>query len=68
MHSMRTMVTLLCSGAQITYPNDDTAAAKELAGALTDAQGSPIYVPNFGQVQVSGVTQLDAPAVPQFAR
>ncbi len=51
---------------QITYPNDDTAAAKELANSLKDAEGAPIYIPNFGQVQVSGISQLDAPAVPQF--
>jgi hypothetical protein len=51
---------------QITYPNDDTAAAKELTTSLKDAQGAPVYIPNFGQVQVSDISQLDAPAVPQF--
>ena len=53
---------------QITYQNDDQSAASELAKSLQDASWSPIYIPNFGQVQVSGVSQLDAPVVPQFTR
>ncbi len=53
---------------QITYQNDDQSAASELAKSLQDASWSPIYIPNFGQVQVSGVSQLDAPVVPQYSR
>lgn len=54
--------------AQITYENDDQAAAGELASSLKEASGSPIYVPNFGQVQVTGVSKLDAPVVPAITR
>ena len=57
-----------CTSDQITYENDDQAAASELATSLKEASGSPIYVPNFGQVQVTGVSQLDAPVVPAFTR
>jgi hypothetical protein len=53
---------------QIVYQDDNASAAKELASALTQAQSAPIYVPNFGQVQVSGITQLDSPVVPQITR
>ncbi|BDA47813.1 hypothetical protein COCOBI_11-0700 [Coccomyxa sp. Obi] len=61
-----TSASTVTVNTQITYPNDDTAAAKELAASLKDAQSAPVYIPNFGQVQVSGVAQLDAPVVPQF--
>lgn len=50
------------------YQDDNKAAAKELASALTQAQSAPIYVPNFGQVQVTGITQVDSPITPQFTR
>lgn len=54
--------------AQITYENDDQSAASELASSLKEASGAPIYVPNFGQVQVTGVSSLDAPVVPAITR
>lgn len=53
---------------QIVYQDDNKAAAKELATSLTQAQSAPIYVPNFGQVQVTGITQVDSPIIPQFTR
>ncbi|KAK9907718.1 hypothetical protein WJX75_008748 [Coccomyxa subellipsoidea] len=62
-----TSASTVTVNTQITYPNDDTAAAKELTTSLKDAQGAPVYIPNFGQVQVSDISQLDAPAVPQFS-
>ena len=60
--------TAACARAQITYENDDESAASELASSLKEASGSPMYVPNFGQVEVTGVSELDAPVVPAITR
>ncbi len=46
---------------QIIYYNDDSSAAGELKNALADQQSSPVYIPNFGNVQVTGVTQANVP-------
>lgn len=51
----------ICCYMQIIYYNDDSSAAGELKNALADQQSSPVYIPNFGNVQVTGVTQANVP-------
>lgn len=46
---------------QIIYYNDDSSAAGELKNALADQQSAPVYIPNFGNVKVTGVTQANVP-------
>ena len=63
---MKAPLSLWCllrrdAGLQIVYYNDDTSAANELKSALADQESSPVYIPNFGNVQVSGVTMGNTP-------
>ncbi len=63
---MKALLSLWCllrrdAGLQIIYYNDDTSAANELKSALADQESSPVYIPNFGNVQVSGVTMGSTP-------